>query len=451
MPEGNPNTAKLIRGLSAFDMTMIVIGSIIGAGIFMTPSSIAKEIPSPSLIIFVWVLGGVMALCGALTYAELGAMMPEAGGVYRYLSEAYGGIWGFLYGWAYFLVVNTGGLAAISLVYASYVGYFIHLSSAGTKFVAIAGIAFLTGVNYFGVKSGGAFASLFTALKSIAIFGLIALGFILGKSGGTSLMTTVPGSFSGNLGSSLAMAMVGVLWAYGGWQHATFLAGEAKDPRRSLPLSIIGGTIVVVIAYVLINIVYLRLLTVSAVAASSHVAADAVQTFLGSTGGIVVSLAIIISTFGTAGIYTLSAPRIYYAMSEDGVFFKKAAFVHPRYHTPTYSIIFQSILSVVYIMSGDFLQLITYAIFVDWIFFAMTAGSVIVLRKKLPHIERPYRTLGYPYTTIFFMAVAVWFVVNTLITSPVQSVAGLVLLAAGVPTFLYWKSKTRASADKFEN
>lgn len=423
-------------------MTMIVIGSIIGAGIFMTPSSIAQVLPSPVLIIFAWTLGGVMAMCGALTYAELGAMMPEAGGVYVYLSKAYGGLWGFLYGWAYFLVVNTGGLAAIALVYASYLGYFIHLSPAGIKLAAILGIVFLTGVNYFGVKIGGAFASVFTVLKVLAIASLIILGFVLGSSNSSPLLPILPKGTGRNLADSMALAMVGVLWAYGGWQHATFLAGEAKEPKRSLPVSIIAGTIVVVIAYVLVNIVYLYVLPVAGISSSTHVAADAAVRFLGPGGGTFISFAIIISTFGTAGIYTLSAPRIYYAMAEDGVFFKKTAFVHPKYHTPTYSIIFQSAWVIVLLLMGNFLQLITYAIFADWIFFALTAASVIVFRRRLKSIERPYKTLGYPYTTIFFVVVASWFVVNTLITAPLQSIAGLAFVSLGIPVYYLWKRKS---------
>lgn len=213
-------------------MTMVVIGSIVGAGIFMTPSSIAQVLPSPWLIIFVWVFGGIMAMCGALTYAELGAMMPEAGGVYVYLSKAYGGLWGFLYGWAYFLVVNTGGLAAISLVYASHFGYFVHLSAFGIKGTAILGIIFLTWVNYFGVRAGGTFASLFTVLKVLAIAGLIIFGFFLGKSNSTPFYPLFSNGFKGSLSNSLAVAMVGVLWAYGGWQHATFLAGGKPKTRR---------------------------------------------------------------------------------------------------------------------------------------------------------------------------------------------------------------------------
>jgi basic amino acid/polyamine antiporter, APA family len=444
MPQSSELSApKLLRRLSTFDMTMIVIGSIIGAGIFMTPSSIAQVLPSPGLIILAWSLGGVMAICGALTYAELGAMMPDAGGVYVYLSRAYGGIWGFLYGWAYFVVVNTGGLAAIALVYASYLGYFIHLSAFGVKVAAILGIVLLTGVNYFGVKIGGAFASLFTFLKVVAIAALIILGFTLGKSDSSPFLPLIPAGMGKGLTNSFALAMVGVLWAYGGWQHATFLAGEAKDPRKSLPVSIIAGTLLVIVAYVLVNFVYLYLLPVSSISSTTHVAADAAERFLGPAGGTMISLAIIISTFGTAGIYTLSAPRIYYAMAEDGVFFRKAAYVHPKYHTPTFSIIFQSAWVIVLLMSGNFLQLITYAIFADWIFFALTAASVFVFRKRLKDIDRPYKTLGYPYTTLFFVIVASWFVVNTLITAPLQSIAGLAFISLGIPVYYFWKRKNR--------
>lgn len=442
MPQLPDNsTPKLLRRLNTFDLTMIVIGSIIGAGIFMTPSSIAQVLPSPALIIFVWSLGGIMALCGALTYAELGAMIPEAGGVYVYLTKAYGGLWGFLYGWAYFLVVNTGGLAAIALVYASYLGYFVHLSAVGVKLAAILGIVLLTGVNYFGVKIGGVFAGIFTILKVIAIAGLIIFGFVLGKPDSTPFLPLIPAHLGNGLRDSLALGMVGVLWAYGGWQHATFLAGEAKDPKRSLPVSIIAGTLVVIVAYVLVNLVYLYLLPVPQIASTTRVAADAAGRFLGSTGATLISLSIFISTFGTAGIYTLSAPRIYYAMAEDGVFFKKTAYVHPKYHTPTFSIIFQSVWVIVLLLSGNFLQLITYAIFADWIFFALTAASVFVFRRRMPDAERPYKTLGYPYTTLFFVVVASWFVVNTLITAPLQSFAGLAFISLGIPVYYYWKRK----------
>ncbi len=443
MPEAAGSSKPgLVRRLSTFDMTMIVIGSIIGAGIFMTPSSIARVLPSPALIVFVWVLGGVTALCGALTYAELGGMMPDAGGVYVYLAKAYGGVWGFLYGWTYFVVVNTGGLAAIALVYATYLGYFIHLSAVGIKAVAILGVLFLTGVNYFGVKLGGTFAGVFTILKVAAIAGLVVFGFAIGTSNASPLVPLIPKSMQGGLASSIAIAMVGVLWTYGGWQHATFLAGEARDPKKSLPVSIITGTVLVVVVYVAVNLVYLHLLPVASISSTQRVAAEAAQSFLGHAGGILISVAIIISTFGTAGIYTLSAPRIYYAMAQDGVFFKKTAFVHPKYHTPTYSIIFQSVWVIVLLLFGNFLQLITYAIFADWIFFALTAAAVFVFRKRMKDLDRPYRTLGYPVTTLFFVLVASWFVINTLVTAPLQSFAGIAFISLGIPIYYYWKRKS---------
>lgn len=429
---------KLSRALTTFDLTMIVVGSIIGSGIFITPSSIAQVLPSTGLILFVWLLGGLLALNGAMTYGELAALMPRAGGVYIYLSDAYGGVFGFLYGWANFLVINTGALAALAIVYATYFGYFVPLSEIGIKLVAIAGVIILTGINYFGVKAGGIFSDVFTLLKLLGIGGLIILGFLLGTGRAIPLHPLIP-PIEKDLGSALAMGMVGVLWSYGGWQHATFTSGEAKDPTKSLPIAIIAGTIGVIIIYLLANLVYLYLLPVDTIASSSRVAATAAEQFLGPAGGTLISLTIFISTFGTSGIYTLSAPRIYYAMAEDGVFFKRAAYVHPKFRTPTFSIIFQSSWAILLILSGNFLQLITYVAFTDWIFFALTAATVIVFRRKHPMMERPYRTWGYPLTPIFFILVSSWFVINTLVNSPVQAVAGLGFLALGVPVFYLWK------------
>ena len=433
MPEAEA-PSKLSRELTTFDLTMIVIGS----GIFITPSSIAQVLPSAGLILFVWLLGGLLALTGALTYAELGALMPRAGGVYVYLSEAYGGLFGFLYGWANFLVINTGALAALAIVYATYFGYLVPLSETAIKLIAIGGIAILTFINYFGVKAGGIFSDVFTLLKLLGIGGLIVLGFLLGTGRDIQLHPLIP-PLDKNLGSALALGMVGVLWSYGGWQHATFTSGEAKDPTKSLPVAIIAGTAGVVIIYLLANLVYLYLLPIKTIASSSRVAATAAEQFLGPAGGTLISLTIFISTFGTSGIYTLSAPRIYYAMAVDGVFFKRAAYVHPKYRTPTFSIIFQSAWAILLILSGNFLQLITYVAFTDWIFFALTAATVIVFRRKHPSLEHPYRTWGYPVTPIFFILVSSWFVINTLVNSPTQAIAGLGFLALGVPVYYLWK------------
>ena len=441
---------QLKKELSRFDLTMIAIGSMIGSGIFLTPSIIASAIPFPSLIIFVWLIGGIQALCGALTFAELGSMMPGAGGVYVYLSEGYGKLAGFLYGWAYFLVVNTGGIAALSVAFATYLGYFVHLNIIGIKITAVTGIFILTVINVFGVKIGGIFSDLFTLLKLIGIFGIILIGFLLGSSHLTNFSISLFNSSSGL--SGIGIAMVGVLWSYGGWQHATYTAGEAKNARRDVPIAMIIAASAVTAIYVIINIAYMYLLPIKSIAASQSLAADAVQTVIGPAGGGLIALAIFISTFGTAGIYTLTAPRIYFAMASDGIFIKKVSEVHPRFQTPHYAIIFQSTWAIMLVLFwGTFENLISYVVFTDWIFFALTAATIFIFRRKLPDAKREYKTLGYPVTPLFFIAVAAWFVISTLIEKPEQAIAGIIMLGLGIPVFYYWKKKNKIAVETTSN
>jgi len=433
---------ELKRALTLFDMTMIAIGGAIGSGIFLTPALIANALPSPMWILGVWVAGGIMALCGALTYAELGGMMPRAGGLYVYLSEAYGGLFGFMYGWAYFLVVNTGGLGALAVAFSTYLGYFIPLSPFGTTAVAITGIILVTILNVRGVKAGGIFSDVFTVLKLLGILVLIGVGFTLGSPDTTDFAQplSLP---SDQIGSALALAMVSVMWSYGGWQHATFTASEAINPHRTVPRALIVGSVVIVAVYLLTNVAYMFLLPVSAIASSERVAADAMNVVLGGAGGSFIALTIFVSTFGTTGIYTLTAPRIYYAMANDGVFFKRVAEVHPRYRTPAYSIIFQSVWTIVLILFwGTYESLISYVVFTDWIFFGLAAATVFVFRKRMPDAERPYRTLWYPVTPLLFIAVALWFVINTLIGKPLESWIGLGFLALGIPVYYFWKKRS---------
>jgi len=435
--------SKLKQKLTLFDMTMIAIGSTIGSGIFLTPSIIAKALPSPKWIILVWIVGGLLSLSGALTFSELGAMMPRAGGVYVYLSRAYGGLVGFLYGWAYFLVVNTGGIAALAVAFSTYFAYFVPLSPVGIKTFAICGILLVTVINVLGVKYGAIFSDLFTVLKLLGIAGVVIIGIGWGSVRTTDFSAPLPHLPHG-LGSALALAMVGVLWSTGGWQHATFTAGEAKDAKRTLPVAMILGTIAVTVIYFLTNIAYMFLLSPSRIAASERVAADAVQVVLGSFGGTIISLAIFISAFGTTGIYTLTAPRIYYAMASDGLFFRKVAEVHPKCHTPAFAIIFQSVWAIVLILFwGTFENLISYVFFTDWIFFGLTAASIFIFRRRFPDAERPYRTLGYPLTPLFFIAISAWFVLNTLVEKPAQAWAGIGFLLVGIPVFYFWKNKSK--------
>ena len=440
--ESTRQLPQLKQNLTLFDMTMIATGSVIGSGIFLTPAIIARALPSPLWILLVWIIGGLLALTGALTFAELGAMMPQAGGVYVYLSETYGKLIGFLYGWVYFLVVNTGGVAALGIAFATYFGYFVPLTSFGIKLIAISGILFLTAINVYGVKTGAIFSDLFTVLKLAGIVGLILVGFGWGSSG-TSNFTAPLGHLPDGLSGALAVAMVGVIWSCGGWQHATFTAGEAKNPGRTVPIGMIIGAGIVTVVYLLTNIAYLWLLSPSEIAASPHVAADAVARVVGPIGGSLIALAIFISTFGTAGIYTLTAPRIYFAMARDRIFFKKIAEIHPKYRTPAFSIIFQSCWAIILIWFwGTFENLISYVVFTDAIFFALTAVAVLILRKRLPEKKRPYKTFGYPITPLFFISINVWFVLSTLIEKPAQSLAGLGFLLLGIPVYYFWKSRS---------
>ena len=435
--------AELKRSLTLFDVTMIAIGGTIGSGIFLTPSLVAGALPAPSLMLAVWIVGGAMALSGALTFSELSAMMPKAGGVYVYLTEAYGGLTGFLFGWAYFLVVNGGGLGALSVAFATYLGYFVSLDPVMMKVVAIGGLLALTAINVVGVKAGAVFSDLFTVLKIAGIAGLVAIGLLMGSPATTDFsvgVSAVPGS----LGGALALAMVGVLWSCGGWQHATFAAAEVINPRRTLPLAMVIGASVVTAIYLATNLAYLFLLTPARMAASPRVAADAVSTVLGPAGGALISLAIFISTFGVVGIYTLTAPRIYYAMAADGLFFRRVAEVHPRFHTPAVSIVAQSLWAALLILFwGTFEALISYVVFTDWIFFGLGAAAVLVLRRTRPEWERPYRVPLYPLTPLFFVGMSAWFVGMTLVQKPAQAWAGIGFLALGVPVYLFWKRAGR--------
>ncbi len=432
---------QLKKELTRFDLTMIAIGSMIGSGIFLTPSIIAKALPSTYLIFLVWLIGGAVTLCGALTFAELGSLFPQAGGVYVFLSKGYGNIFGFLYGWAYYLVVNTGGIAALSVAFATYLGYFIPLNSSGIKIVAVSGIIILTYINITGVKSGGIFSDIFTILKLVGIAGLIFIGIVLGSSSHNNF--SVSNFFNNGLHlQGIGIAMVGVLWSYGGWQHATFTAGEAKRPRIDVPIAMIIAAASVTLIYLLSNLAYMYLLPINTIGASHSLAADAVQTVVGVIGGSLIAVAIFISTFGTAGIYTLTAPRIYYAMASDGIFFKSVSKIHPKYNTPYNAILIQSSWAIILILFwGTFENLISYVVFTDWIFFGLTAATIFIFRKRKLSSDTGYKTPLYPLTPLFFIAVSTWFVINTLIEKPEQAIAGIIMLGLGVPIYFYWKNK----------
>jgi APA family basic amino acid/polyamine antiporter len=432
--------AELKKDLRLYGLTMVAIGSCVGSGIFLTPSQIAGYLPSPLWILLVWALGGLITLTGALTFAELGSMFPQAGGVYVYLKEAYGELFGFLYGWAYLLVITSGANAALSIACAYYLAFIFPLDETGIKIIAVVALIVVTVVNILRVRAAEVFTNVFTGLKLLGIAAIIIIGILWGKVR-VDLFYRETASSTGSLMGAFGLALIGVLWSYGGWQHATFVAGEARDAKRTIPRAMILGALVVALVYVLTNVAYLLMLPVDAIAASNSLAADAISTIL-PFGGILIALLIAISTFGTLGIYTLSAPRIYYAMSRDGLFFKKLAWIHPRFRTPVYAILVQSTWAVVLLLFwGTFEDLITYVVFTDWIFFGLTAIGIFIFRRKLKDYPRPYKTLGYPFVPLIFITITFLFVLNSLVAKPLHAWAGLILMALALPVFFYFKRR----------
>jgi APA family basic amino acid/polyamine antiporter len=336
---------KLAKELTLYGLVMVAIGSCIGSGIFVTPSQIAGLIPSPVLIIAVWAIGGVITLTGALTFGELSSIFPHAGGIYVFLREAYGDWIAFLYGWAYLLIITSGSIAVLALAFTYYLSFFIPMNETWKILVSIITISILTALNVLRAKFGEIFSNIFTGLKIIGILIIICVGIFYGNSELTFNRSGLFSSGNSTL-SSFGVALVGVLFSYGGWQHASFLAGESKNPSRDVPVAMITGAIVVTLIYLLVNVSYMMLLPLYSIGSSQKVAAEAVSTVFPS-GGMVVAAIIAISTLGTIGIYTLSSPRIYYAMAEDGIFFKRLAKVHPVFKTPVNAIIIQSVWAII--------------------------------------------------------------------------------------------------------
>jgi len=432
--------AKLAKELTLYGLIMVAIGSCIGSGIFVTPSQIAGLIPSSGLILLVWALGGLIALTGALTFGELGSLFPKAGGIYVFLKEAYGGWLGFLYGWAYLVIITSGSIAVLSLAFSHYLSFFIPMDDTWRTITSIITIALLTTLNVFRAKFGEIFSNIFTGLKLIGILIIICAGLFLGNIGFSfrDLGFMVPSSAGL---SGFGVALTGVLFSYGGWQHASFLAGETKNPSRNVPIAMITGAAMVTLIYLLVNTSYMLLLPVNKIITSEKIAAEAVSTVI-PFGGMLVAGLIAISTFGTIGIYTLSTPRIYYAMAEDGLFFRSIAKVHPVFRTPVNAIIVQSVWSVVLLLFwGTLENLITYTVSVEWIFFTLAAIGIFIFRKKLKNADRPYKTFGYPVTPLIFIVINTWFVINIMINKPLHMLIGFCFLILGVPFFLFFKKR----------
>jgi APA family basic amino acid/polyamine antiporter len=430
---------QLDKKITLFGLTMIAVGSCIGAGIFVTPAVVAQDIPNQSWIILVWLCGGLIALTGALTFAELGSMFPKAGGVYVFLRETYGPSYGFLYGWIILFAVNTGALAALSMAFTDYLSFFIPQVENYRILISVLLIAFLSIVNSLGVNISQWFSNVFTVLKLMAM-GLIilfSLSYFFGQA--EPVQWSGLANTSGNMFSAFFLALIGVLWSFGGWHHASYLAAETINPKVNVPRAMILGALIVTITYILINIAYMIFLPIDEMAASGRVAGDAVAKYM-SIGGKFVSGIVLISIFGTISIYSMSAPRVYYAMSKDGIFLNALGRLNDRFKTPMNAIFAQGIWAIVIIVAGKtFKNVITYATFMDITFMTLAAIAVIILRRTRPKADRPFKVPFYPVIPLIFIIISAIFLINTLIFQPWQAIAGIGLALIGLPFYYLFK------------
>ena len=432
------------RELGLWDTVMVVVGNTIGSGIFIAPAVIAATLlpNSGSLVLLIWLVGGLMMFTGALSYSELGALMPRAGGHYVFLKEGLGNLAAFLYGWTIFLVIASGSIAFVAITFVTYLSFFVPMAPALIKAIAILTILTLTYVNYIGIKPGSIVLNLFTAFKIIALFALIAVGLILSPANTENFLPLTGGNAPVDLTfvSTFLLALVSALFTYGGWYNVGFVAGEIKNPRRNLPLALLIGTIIVVLIYVLTNYVYVNVLSVGSMAASKFVASDTMVKLVGRMGGAMVSVLVMLSSFGITNAIIMVSPRVYYAMSHDGLFFQSLSKVHPKYKTPAVSLGLQAVwASVIVLVSDTFAQIMNYVVFMDWLFLGLAIYCIFVLRKKFPDAPRPYKVWGYPVTPILFILLSATVVGNTLFRAPLESGIGVVIVLSGAPAYFFWK------------
>lgn len=436
--------ATLPRAIGTLGSTAIVVGTIIGSGIFLVPHDIAQRVGSARIVMLVWVVGAVLSLAGALSLAELGAAMPEAGGIYIYLREAYGKPFAFLYGWAMLLVITSGSVATLAVAFGIYSATFVPLSPLEQKFVAASVIAVLTFINYVGVRKAAAVQTVFTAAKLAGLATIMGCALLSSRTQSVAAVQSLPGGATTL--SSFGVALISVLWAYEGWHMLSFNAGEVLNPSRVLPRSYFVGTLIVVAVYLGANLAYLRVFPLALLADDRYqrVAARTMEVLAGPRGATFVSALILCSIFGAINGNVLGGPRAYFAMAQDGVFFASVGGVHPRFKTPANAILIQGAWSIVLAATGSFKQLYTYVIFTGWIFYGTATLAVIVLRRKRPELERPYRVWGYPLLPVAFSLAALAIVANTLMRSPKEALIGVGLVLAGVPIYFLWTRWAKA-------
>ena len=432
------------RVLRPFDATMVVIGGIIGSGIFINPRLVAQTLDSTWLVLAAWIAGGLVALCGAFAYAELGARFPKAGGQYVYLKDAWHPLAGFLYVWALLLIIETGAMAAVAIIFAEYLLRFLGRDTALALPLAVAALVVVSAINYIGVKPGSRVLNLFVVLKVAALAVLIGIGLLLPDASAgwlTDVRVTELRTGTGT-GTVVAFgaALIPILFAYGGWQNANYIAEEIEAPERNLPRSLIIGVIVVALVYVLVNVAYLRLLGLEGLAATATPAADAAARALGTAGDKFVAAAIAISTFGFLDLAVLAPTRVYYAAAADGYLPASLARLHPKYGTPTLAIVVQAVWAIALVLTGTYGDLLNSVVFADWIFFGATVAALFVWRSRAD-TTATYKSPGYPFLPAFFVLVAIAVVISVIIEAPARAAAGALLIATGIPVFLYYSRR----------
>jgi basic amino acid/polyamine antiporter, APA family len=444
----------LERGLGVVDAALVTVGAVLGTAIFITPADVARVLPHPGLMLLAWILGGLVTLAGTLTYAELGALLPRAGGQYEFLKEAYGRFFGFLFGWVAFSVIMSGGIAAIAVGFGEYLGAFLPFFSTGHPLVTLTlggvarslnggqlagalAIALLTVVNYVGLRAGAGVQNAVTVAKLGSILGLGVLGFLAPAPAAPAFFGPLPAG--GSLLASFGVSMIAIFWAYDGWYGMTNLAGEMRNPEKDLPRGLLLGAVGITVLYLILNLVYLRALPVESLAQSPRVAETAAATLFGPLGARLLTAAVLVSAFGCLSATILYAPRIYLPMAQDKVFFPALARIHPRYRTPAACILAQGVWSILLVFSGSYDALYTFVVFALLLFHTATGAAVVVLRRTRPAALRPYRVPGYPVVPGIFVLVCFVLLVNTLFERPVESLLGLGILALGVPAYLWWR------------
>ena len=441
-PASGASEPTLRRVLRLHDLVLLIVGTVIGSGIFLVPGVVLKDVRnSLPLALSVWFLGGVLSLLGALTYGELSARKPEAGGLYVYIRDCFGAFPAFLFGWILFFVVSTGSIATLAVAFSNYLNEFYPLNFWTAKLVSLLMIGAIALVNVRGTRQSSDLLNLTTAVKVLAILSLGSLLLWFGNGFHASAASAESPMAMGCRLSGIGLAMISVLWAYEGWQYATYAGGETVNPRRDFPLAFLVGIFVLIGVYIFANLGYVAALGTAGVANSTRVAATALALAVNPAIAKSVTFAILVSMFSAANSVALTAPRVYYAMAKDGLFFRRLAEVHPRFGTPAFAVLATAFWSSVLATSGTFEQLLTYVVFVGWTFYALAAATIFVYRRRGASEPHSYKVPGYPWTPLVFIASVVAFVMNTIIAEPVRAALGIGMVVAGVPAYLVWRRR----------